>query len=58
MLPVVQTYLLAQIANALNGTSTDPNTLAQLAVPFLKLEGIQQEVQAFLLCQIAQASGA
>lgn len=54
----VQTYLLAQIANSLAGTSTDPQTLAGLSAPFLRLKGIEQDVQLYLLCAIASASGA
>lgn len=58
----VQSYLLAQILNQLNGASTDPKVIlaAATASPnsFLQLEGVQQEVQAYLLCQIASASGA
>lgn len=55
----VQTYLLAQIANSLNSAiSTDPSTLAGQAAGFLRLKGIEQDVQLYLLCQIASASGA
>lgn len=54
----IQTYLLAQIANTLAGTSTDPGTLANLARCFRCLDGNQAAVQAYLLCQIATASGA
>jgi hypothetical protein len=62
MQPAAQTYLLAQILNALTGASTDPKViLAAATTPgssFLILEGVQQEAQAYLLCQIASASGA
>ena len=58
MQPAVQTYLLAVIA----GGSLDPKVLLAAATTpgksFLVLEGVQQEVQAYLLCQIASASGA
>jgi len=54
----IQTYLLAQIANTLAGTSTDPNTLSRLAACFRCLDGQQAAVQDYLLCQIATASGA
>lgn len=62
MQAAVQSYLLAQLLNALNGASTDPKVIlaAATAYPnsFLQLEGMQQEVQAYLLCQLAAASGA
>lgn len=54
----IQTYLLAQIANSMAGTSTDPQTLANLAKCFRCLDGNQASVQSYLLCQIATASGA
>lgn len=53
----VQTYLLAQIANALAGTSTDPKVLANLATCFRCLDGNQASVQTFLLCAITTALG-
>lgn len=58
MHPAMQTYLLAQIANTLAGTSTDPGTLANLARCFRCLDGNHGAVQDYLLCQIATASGA
>lgn len=62
MQPAVQSYLLAQILNALNGASTNPKVILAAATAqgnsFLIGEGLQQEVQAYLLCQIASASGA
>lgn len=54
----IQTYLLATIANTLAGTSTDPNTLANLAKCFRCLDGNHGAVQDYLLCAIATASGA
>ena len=55
--PALQTYLLAQIANNLAGTSTDPQTLANLAKCFRCLDGNQAAVQSYLLCQIVTALG-
>jgi hypothetical protein len=59
----VQTYLLAYLLNQLTGTtSMDPKVLLAAATAqgssFLVCEGVQQEVQAYLLCQLATASGA
>lgn len=52
----VQTYLLAQIANAAVGTSTDPSVLAKAASGFIApLSGMQLEAQVYLLCQLANA---
>lgn len=48
----VQTYLLALVANNLAGTSTDPNTLANLASGFRKVDGFQVAIQDYLLCQL------
>jgi len=52
MQDAVQTYLLAQMANMIAGTSTDPNTLAKLASCFRCLDGTHDSVQTFLLCQM------
>lgn len=48
----IQTYLLALVANNLAGTSTDPNTLANLASGFRKVDGFQVAIQDYLLCQL------
>jgi hypothetical protein len=55
---VVQTYLLAQLANSTAGTSTNPKTLVALAAAFYAIDGMIPEVQGYLLCSIAQAVGA
>lgn len=59
----VQTYLLAQIAFNMNATTTtDPQALLTAALQspnsFLRIKGAELEVMAYLLCQIAGASGA
>jgi len=58
----VTNYLLAQLLNQLNGASTDPKVILQAATAypnsFLQLEGVQDAVQSYLLCQLATASGA
>lgn len=62
MQPAVQTYLLAQMYAILTGKSASPQAILTAATTpgssFLQLEGVQQEVQAYLLCQIAAVSGA
>jgi hypothetical protein len=63
MQAAVQTYLLAYLLNQLTGTtSMDPKVLLAAATAqgnsYLILEGVQQEVQAYLLCQLATAAGA
>lgn len=58
MHPPIQTYLLAQIANALAGTSLDPGTLANAARCFECTRSDTAAIQAYLLCQIANAVGA
>jgi hypothetical protein len=55
---VVQTYLLAQLANSTAGTTTDPKQLVALAAAFYAIDGMIPEVQAYLLCATASASGA
>ena len=55
--PALHTYLLAQIAHAVAGTSTDPNVLALLSSCFRCLDGTQAAVQTFLLSQIQSAGG-
>jgi hypothetical protein len=59
-LMVVQTYLLAQIANGVNtALPTDAKTLQASAVAFAGLSNESLlEMHAYLLCQIASASGA
>lgn len=54
----VQTYLLASISNALAGTSMDPATLANASRCFECSGADLAAMQIFLLCSIAQASGA
>ena len=58
----VMIYLLAQILNAMTGASTDPKVILQAATAspnsFMTLFGIEDAVMMYLLCQIAQASGA
>ena len=55
---IIQTYLLAQIANTLAGTSTDPSVLANAARCFDCASSNLAAIQVYLLCQIANASGA
>ena len=54
----IQTYLLASISNALAGTSMDPQTLANAARCFECSASDLAAMDVYLLCQIAQASGA
>ena len=49
MQQAIQTYLLAVIA----GESLDPDTLLEKAKCFKCLDGMQAEVQSYLLCAIA-----
>lgn len=52
---MVQTYLLALIA----GASTDPNVLIELAKGFQRVPpAVLQQIEVYLLCQIADAAGA
>jgi hypothetical protein len=55
---VVQTYLLAVIANGTAGTTTNPKQLVALAAAFYAIDGMIPEVQAYLLCATANAVGA
>jgi hypothetical protein len=48
----IQTYLIAQIANSLVGTSTDPQVLMTAAAKFQLLRGMEDQVMIYLLCQI------
>ncbi len=54
----VENYLLAQIANAIAGTSTDPNTLSRLAACFeCQPVSLQLAIQDYLICQVVNVSG-
>jgi hypothetical protein len=57
MQQALQTYLLAQIANSVAGTSTDPEVLAQQASCFFCNYGMDAPIQTFLLCKIVTALG-
>ena len=51
MQPAVQTYLLAVIA----GGSLDPNVLMEQAKCFRCADGMHEDIQSFLLCQIVNS---
>lgn len=55
-LDAINTLNLARIANALTGSSMDPEVLARDAAAFQALDGQQMQVQNFLLCNIANAT--
>jgi hypothetical protein len=48
----VQTYLLAQIANAQLGTTTNPQQLVTLSAPFQLARGMEDMIMIYLLCQL------
>lgn len=53
----VETYILAQLAHTVAGTSTDPNELSLASACFLCLQGMNQDVQLYLMCRVNDAGG-
>lgn len=54
----VETYLLAVIANAITGSSMDPQALLTASSAWSVAFGLEERLKAYLLCQIAAAGGA